>query len=300
MKIIKGFNSPPKDYYVYLHRRLDTMEVFYVGKGTGPRGWTTHGRLKRPNSHWGNIAQKHGFYVEIVKDKLQEWYALELEADLISYYGRSDLNSGILCNKSDGGESGSNIIITPEYRKQSLERGYLLGKKVVLNNSICFRSIKDLSRYLIEIGVSTTSFRVTSSSISNCINGRTKTYKDNIILDIDNNHKYESYLLGLNFKSKISDSELIKYYNDYMDNKITIQSISGLLDLDVGYVSKVFSGEYRKHLNFKQKQTHITEKYTDLSEIKKDMKIMKPTELMKKYNMSKTHFYRLKKTRLKE
>jgi len=48
--------------YIYLHRRNDTGEVFYVGKGTGKRATETHSR----NSHWHNVVNKAGFTAEII------------------------------------------------------------------------------------------------------------------------------------------------------------------------------------------------------------------------------------------
>ena len=30
-----------KQFYVYLHHRADSKEVFYVGKGSGRRAWST-------------------------------------------------------------------------------------------------------------------------------------------------------------------------------------------------------------------------------------------------------------------
>lgn len=32
------------DFYVYLHRKKTTKEVFYVGKGSGDRVWSRAGR----------------------------------------------------------------------------------------------------------------------------------------------------------------------------------------------------------------------------------------------------------------
>lgn len=91
------------DFYVYIHRKATTGEIFYVGKGCENRAYE-FGR----NFHWDNTAKKHGFSVEIVQSHLQEWYAFELEMNLISFYGRKDLGFGPLVNLTDGGEGGSN------------------------------------------------------------------------------------------------------------------------------------------------------------------------------------------------
>lgn len=43
-------------FYTYLHRRNDTGQVFYVGKGKGQRA---HDKYKR-SAHWKRIVAKHG------------------------------------------------------------------------------------------------------------------------------------------------------------------------------------------------------------------------------------------------
>ena len=80
------------DYYVYLHRKATTGEVFYVGKGCKNRAWSSGGRSRL----WKYIVNKHGYTVEIYQDCIQEWYAFELEVDLILKYGRIDLGTGTL------------------------------------------------------------------------------------------------------------------------------------------------------------------------------------------------------------
>jgi hypothetical protein len=92
-----------RDFYVYLHRKATTGEVFYVGKGVGRRAWE-----KRRAEYWLRTVKKHGLIVEILQDGLQEWYAHELERDLIALHGRRDLGYGPLVNLTDGGEGSSN------------------------------------------------------------------------------------------------------------------------------------------------------------------------------------------------
>lgn len=94
------------DFYVYIHRKSTTGAVFYVGKGKDTRAFDTFDR----GTHWGRTAAKHGYYVEIVESGLQEWYAFELEVELIAYHGRYDLGHGPLVNKTDGGEGVAGLI----------------------------------------------------------------------------------------------------------------------------------------------------------------------------------------------
>ena len=79
--------------------------MFYVGKGKGGRAWSPSGR----NQMWERVNSKHGRIVEIVEQNLQEWYAFELEKDLISLYGRRDDKYGTLVNLTDGGEGPSGV-----------------------------------------------------------------------------------------------------------------------------------------------------------------------------------------------
>jgi hypothetical protein len=111
------------DFYVYVHRRATTGEIFYVGKGHGNRAWSKSGRSK----HWHNIVAKDELVVEIVTTGLQEWYAFELETSLIALHGRRDTGHGPLVNNTDGGEGAVGAILSKESRKRLSESK--LGKK---------------------------------------------------------------------------------------------------------------------------------------------------------------------------
>jgi len=86
---------------VYLHRRKDTNEVFYVGIGRRKkRAFARAGR----NPHWHRVVDKYGYDVEIAFDKLSYDESLVIEQELISLIGRSDKGDGPLVNMTDGGE----------------------------------------------------------------------------------------------------------------------------------------------------------------------------------------------------
>lgn len=97
------------NYYVYQHVRLDTMEVFYVGKGTGNRAYST----KRRNKYWQNIVNKVGYHVEIVHAQLTEQKSFELEIETIANYRNIGYK---LCNMTNGGEGSSGFMHSEESR----------------------------------------------------------------------------------------------------------------------------------------------------------------------------------------
>ena len=84
-------------FYIYIHRRISDNKPFYVGKGCGSRAWTTCNR----NKHWTNVANKYGYYFEILFDNLSEDESLQVEVDTIlefKYFGY------LLTNKTEGGD----------------------------------------------------------------------------------------------------------------------------------------------------------------------------------------------------
>lgn len=98
---------------VYRHRRLDTLEPFYIGIGNEEKRAFSK---KNRNKHWQNIVKKHGYIVEIIRDNICWDEACELEVFLIEEYGRIDLGNGILVNMTIGGDGVVGIVHTSEYR----------------------------------------------------------------------------------------------------------------------------------------------------------------------------------------
>lgn len=105
-------------YYVYEHYKKDTDEIFYVGIGKIENGKykRASSSLKR-NSHWKSVSKKHGFYYKIVFESEYRDEVCQKEIDLILKYGRKDLKTGSLVNKTSGGEE------TFEMSKDSVKEG---------------------------------------------------------------------------------------------------------------------------------------------------------------------------------
>jgi hypothetical protein len=116
---------------VYRHRRLDNNEIFYIGIGKNRlRAFSK----KYRNKFWNNIINKTDYSVEILYSNVCWEDAKELEIFLISLYGRRDIETGILCNLTDGGEGTLGIIrvVSDENKKKQRER--MLGNKHLLGH----------------------------------------------------------------------------------------------------------------------------------------------------------------------
>lgn len=123
------------NWYVYRHIRLDKNEPFYIGIGKTKDYKRAYEKYKCDRSNiWFNITNKTEYKVEIVLDSLTKDEASDIEKYLIKYYGRIDLNTGILCNLTDGGDGCWSRVWTDEQRKIQSEnmkgsKNHMFGKK---------------------------------------------------------------------------------------------------------------------------------------------------------------------------
>lgn len=104
---------PNWKFYTYIHRRADTSEVFYVGKGRGRRSGIRAGR----SMEWFSIVEKHGYVSEILAFFEFEEFAFEHEKQLISDCKALGIK---LCNKTNGGEGMSGYIEPSDAREKRL------------------------------------------------------------------------------------------------------------------------------------------------------------------------------------
>lgn len=115
-----------KEFYTYLWLREDGTP-YYVGKGTGRRAFQDGGRsVHLPKDH--------------SRIKIQEWSdettAFAFEMYLVDFWGRKDLETGCLRNRTDGGngpvgfssEARDRISATHKGRKLSPEHRFKISE----------------------------------------------------------------------------------------------------------------------------------------------------------------------------
>ena len=114
------------NYYTYAYLREDKTP-YYIGKGTGDRIYSTNRKgIKLP---------KDKSRIIYLKQNLTEEEAFKHEIYMIDVFGRKDLETGILHNRTGGGEGASGAIRSDETRKKMGEAKKKMSNKTRIKYS---------------------------------------------------------------------------------------------------------------------------------------------------------------------
>ncbi len=108
------------EYYTYAYLREDKTP-YYIGKGKDDRIYSTNRRIKPP---------KDKSRIIYLKQNLTEEQAFKHEIYMIAVLGRKDNGTGILHNRTDGGEGVSNPSEETRRKIGDANKISLKGKKV--------------------------------------------------------------------------------------------------------------------------------------------------------------------------
>lgn len=154
-------------FYIYAYLRSKDSATakagtpYYIGKGKEYRA--------RDSRHNGIRLPKDKQFIVFLETNLTEIGAFALERRYIRWYGRKDLGTGILLNRTDGGEGSTGAIRTEE-QKSRISKS-LKGHKVT----------KDSRRKISQNSIGKIVSLETRNKISKSLLGRISPNKGNIL-----------------------------------------------------------------------------------------------------------------------
>ena len=121
-------------YYVYAYLRTEGYSPYYVGKGR-------EGSWRHASKFHSVVLPKDKERITIIKEGLTNEEACELERLLILMWGRKDKGTGVLRNRTDGGEGTPGRVFSEETKEKIRQKA--LGRKSARKGVVLPQEVKD-------------------------------------------------------------------------------------------------------------------------------------------------------------
>jgi len=107
------------EFYTYAYLRKSNGSPYYIGKGKGRRAFVKHKGVSTP---------KDKSKILFLKENITEEEAIKHEIYMISVFGRKDIRTGILLNRTNGGDG---IFGSKNEKRNQIKGGNAAYKKGV-------------------------------------------------------------------------------------------------------------------------------------------------------------------------
>jgi len=102
--------------YLYRHVRLDNNTPFYIGVSTKDHRYVRAFCKNKRGELWDSIVSKSAYRVDIMIENIPENELYNKEREMIALYGRLELGTGTLVNRTNGGSGGCGVIVPESVR----------------------------------------------------------------------------------------------------------------------------------------------------------------------------------------
>jgi hypothetical protein len=149
-------------YYVYAYLRSKNTKTakagtpYYIGKGKDWRAFAPHPGISVP---------KDKSKIVFLETNLTDLGALAIERRMIRWYGRKDIGTGVLLNKTDGGEGQAGRKFSANHRKKISDANRRRGPrstetKEKIKNALIGKSVNRKPRKLGRIQTEETKLKI--------------------------------------------------------------------------------------------------------------------------------------------